>query len=139
MTFPYRCDLLRLLVSVDMGMPLLIRGPMASATAAPVDSKGSLWLVLSGLTLEFRAQLGGTAEIHGDDTGCNGPDGEEWVDEGYRDRATPSAGAVQKITHTTRECLRMAGKGEYPENCAYKSYDPAVNHDYSGRTRVPAA
>ncbi|MGB1593362.1 MAG: hypothetical protein ACPIOQ_11465 [Promethearchaeia archaeon] len=75
----------------------------------------------------------------GDDTGCNGPDGEEWVDEGYRDRATPSAGAVQKITHTTRECLRMAGKGEYPENCAYKSYDPAVNHDYSGRTRVPAA
>ena len=47
---------------------------MASATSAPVDSKGSLWLVLSGLTLEFRAHLGvpgGTAEIHGDDTSCN--------------------------------------------------------------------
>ena len=47
---------------------------MASVMVALVDSRGLLWLVLSGLTLEFRAELGvpgGTAEIHGDDTGCN--------------------------------------------------------------------
>ena len=64
-----------------------------------------------------------------DETGCNGPDGHVW-------------GAVKKYVeyptmkhHSTRECHRMAATGEYPEDCAYRSYDPRTGRDYAGRVR----
>ena len=57
-----------------------------------------------------------------DDTGCNGPDGERWVDEGYS--------KLREIhSHTTRECHRLAATGEYPDDCAYRSYDPRTTRD----------
>ena len=67
-----------------------------------------------------------------DDTGCNGVDGEDWNVENYKDAYSTHP----KIKHySTRECVRMAYKGEYPEECAYKSYDPRRDFDYAGRQR----
>jgi hypothetical protein len=34
-----------------------------------------------------------------------------------------------------RECHRLSATGDYPADCAYRSYDPRTNRDYAGRAR----
>ena len=40
---------------------------------------------------------------------------------------------MTEILH--RECHRLSATGEYPADCAYRSYDPRTNRDYAGRAR----
>mmetsp|Transcript_61842 Transcript_61842/g.90656 ORF Transcript_61842/g.90656 Transcript_61842/m.90656 type:complete len:82 (+) Transcript_61842:124-369(+) len=65
-----------------------------------------------------------------DDTGCNGPDGHDWNVGKYAQGQQPT---IQH--HSTIECKRLSASGEYPADCAYKSYDPRASHDYAGRDR----